>query len=69
MHAELVVDKYGPPPNPSPVPSALQTVMGMADDCPDRWRHADLASAYHYLRKSKHLRIPPDWAPHLPRSL
>ena len=69
MRAELISDKFGAPDAPDRLPTAVETFSAMPDDSPDQWPHSDLKSVYNYLRGSKHLRIPSQWEPHLPKRI
>ena len=69
MRGQLISDKFGAPETPEQLPTALHTFLTMPDDSPDQWPHSDLPAVYNYLRGSKHLRIPSQWEPHLPKRI
>ena len=50
------------------VPSALESFQGMADDIP-ALQFAEMGEVFNYLRKGKHLAIPDEWKPYVPKAL
>ena len=69
LHGDLISNKYGAPAEPVVLPPALDSFLAMPDDHENQWPQANLVAVYNYLRGSKHLRIPPDWEPHIPKRI
>ena len=69
MHPDMIAQKSGLPPDPEIVPDALTTFLAWQDDDPAQWPTANLGQVFSYLRKSKHLHIPKNWAPYIPKSI
>ena len=67
---EMKMYRYGQPevPQSSYWPTALE-VFRMDWETTDVFQFADLPALYKYLRKSKKLRIPPEWKEYVPDKL
>ena len=69
MRSDLISNKFGVPEEPDILPSALESFLSMSEDCQDQWPFANLTAVYNYLRGSKHLRVPLNWEPYLPKRM
>ena len=57
------------PPLPTQVPPATESFQALGDGCDELsgLDRANLKPVYDYLRRGKHLAIPAEWVPLLPR--
>ena len=69
LYTPLITQRRGPPPDPPAVPPALQSFLEMQEDDRELWQFAGLGRVFNYLRRSKHLCIPPAWKPYIPDRL
>lgn len=66
---EMKSTRAGQPELPVPVPAAVQTFELLQEADPSLWRAADLPSVFNYLRQSKRLKIPVEWAHLIPAKI
>ena len=67
LFKDLVTTARGVPA-PKSVPPALQSFQDMEDE-PDELGFGNMKDAFNYLRKGKHLVIPSEWKPFIPKSM
>lgn len=67
---DLKAEQRGTPNVPDLVPPASESFLRLkSGKGSDLFESADLESVFRYLRKGHGLRIPDDWAQHVPKSI
>ena len=66
LYSDLIRTSQGMAPYPDPVPMAFESFMAMPKtDC--GLGYSKLGDVYRYLRCGKHLKLPRDWRPYVPK--
>ena len=67
LYHDLTIDPKGCAPAPRKPPSVLESFLKMSSDH-GACAFADLEPVYSYLRGNKHLCIPDQWRPFIPKT-